>query len=131
MSGEEITIGQLFDYLTRKFDDIDKRFSDGDRRFDKIEYVTSQTLLQAQATNGRVSRLEDWQDGHISAHDGAEHEAREAERFEAGRESERRRVRHVLGEVMDRIERPLMYGLAAVLVGVGIRLGAWFVGGLW
>lgn len=28
----------------------------------------------------------------------------------------------MLGEVLDRVERPLMYGLAAVLVGVGIRL---------
>lgn len=131
MSGEEITIGQLFDYLTRKFDDVDKRFQEGEKRFDKIEYVTSQTLLQAKETNGRVTAIEDWKRAHVAAHDGAEQEALKAERFEAGRESERRRLRHVLAEVGDRVERPLMYGLAAVLVGVGIRLGAWFIGGLW
>ena len=87
--------------------------------------------MQAKETNGRVTKLEEWQHDHIAAHDGDEQEAREAQSFEAGRESERNRLRHVLGEVLDRVERPLMYGLAGVLVGVGIRLGAWFVGGLW
>lgn len=93
--------------------------------------IGERTLNQATKTNGRVDGLEAWAAAHDGEHSAAEREAREAQSFDAGVQSERRRFRHLFGAVMDRVERPLMYGLAAVLVGVGIRLGAWFIGGLW
>lgn len=131
MSEGEITIGQLFDYLTRKFEDIEKRFDDGEKRFNKIEYVTSQTLLQAKETNGRVTHGENWEKDHDAAHQRAAEEARVAQSFDDGAQSERRRFRQVLSDLGQDMTKPLAYGAAAVLVGFGIRLGAWFVGGLW
>lgn len=93
--------------------------------------IGEQTLNQATKTNGRVDGLEKWASSHDGFHIAADREVRDAESFDAGVQSERRLVRHVLGHIADRLEKPFMYGLAAVMVGVGIRLGAWFVGGLW
>lgn len=82
-----------------------------------------QVLREARRTNGRISALEEGQERF-------EQEARDAAAFAAGEESVKREYRSKLELVWDRVERPVVYGSGAVLVGVGIRIGAWFLGGV-
>lgn len=95
----------------------------------KAELVThgltlEQVLREAQRTNGRISALEAWRQQ-------SEADAREAAAFAAGEESVKREYRSKLELVWDRVERPVVYGIGALMVGVGIRVGAWFIAGTW
>lgn len=83
--------------------------------------IALKTYEQAKETNGRVTLLETWQDQF-------EDDGENAASFEAGRESVKRENQALLERAWGRIEKPFIYGASALLVGIGIRLGAWFLG---
>ena len=86
--------------------------------------VSAQTLEQAKVTNGRVTLLENWQD---SFEDDTENGAS----FAAGRQSVRDGDKAMARKLISLVGKYAPYGIGALLLGVGMRLGAWFVGGVW
>ena len=86
--------------------------------------VASQTLIQATATNGRVAVLEGWQDAF-------EDETEVGAAYAAGRKSVRDGDRAMLQKLWGLIAKYGPYGAGLLVFGVGIRLGSWFIGGLW
>lgn len=93
-----------------------------------VGMVSQQTLTQATRTNGRVDRLEAWQAKHRAFHEAEKAEASEALSFAAGAASERDRARRWVTSLWGHIDRYVIGGLFFLLVGVGIRLGSWFLG---
>lgn len=111
MSEGEITLGKLFDFMVARFDKIDTRLDEGEDRFDKLERVGSATLEQAQRTNGRMDRAEDWQLRHDGAHIKDERLIARAEGYEAGQQAERDRTKGMVAKVWDTIRTPVLSGL--------------------
>lgn len=93
--------------------------------------VAQQTLGQATKTNGRVDSLEEWRAGIDMWRRGLADGELAAAAFEEGAESVRQGWRRRVTAAWSRVERPVMYGLGLLLFGLGIRVGAWFVGGPW
>lgn len=120
---EQLVISRLSD-LAEGHKEIKAELVAVQLRADQTHTIATQTLEQAKVTNGRVTLLENWQDTF-------EDETDVGAAYAAGRQSVRVQDKALIGRIIDRVEKPLMYGVAAILIGVGIRLGAWFVGGIW
>ena len=120
---EQLVISRL-DQLQTGHDEIKAEVVAVGRIAEQALNVSAQTLKQAMETNGRVTLLEGWQDSF-------EDETDVGEAFAAGRKSVRDGDRAMAVKLGRLLGKWAPYGLAALLVGLGIRLGAWFLGGVW
>lgn len=89
--------------------------------------VGEQTLVQATKTNGRMDRAEQWQRDHEGVHGVAERAAGREQGYDDRKADEVAMLRKV-GAMVGKWGP---YGLLVLLAGIGIRIGAWFVGGAW
>ena len=87
-------------------------------------HVASQTLVQATATNGRVADLEGWQDSF-------EDEKEVGAAYAAGRKSVRDGDRAMLQKLWWLVAKYGPYAVGLLTFGLGVRLGAWLIGGPW
>lgn len=120
---EQLVISRL-DQLQKGHDEIKEEIVAVGKIAEQALTVSSQTLVQATATNGRVTLLEGWQDSF-------EDETEVGEAFAAGRKSVRDGDRALLRKALGMLAKWSPYAAGALLLGVGIRLGAWFIGGPW
>lgn len=120
---EQLVISRLVD-LAHGHDEIKHEIVAVGRIAEQALTVSSQTLKQAELTNGRVALLEGWQDSF-------EDETDVGEAFAAGRRSRREEDMAVAWKVGKFISKYTPYGAGAILIGIGIRIGAWFIGGVW
>ena len=120
---EQIVISRL-DRLQAGHDEIKGEIVAVQAQATETHRIALQTLEQAKETNGRVTLLEGWQDSF-------EDETEVGEAFAAGRKSVRDGDRAMAVKIGRLLGKWAPYGLAALLVGLGIRLGAWFLGGVW
>lgn len=120
---EQLVINRL-DQLQKGHDEIKGEIVAVGRIAEQALTVSTQTLVQAKETNGRVTLLEGWQDSF-------EDETDVGEAFAAGRKSVRDGDMATAVKIGKLLGKWAPYGLAALLVGLGIRLGAWFLGGVW
>lgn len=122
-SFEQLVISRL-DQLQKGHDEIKAEVVAVGKIAEQALNVSAQTLKQAMETNGRVTLLEGWQDSF-------EDETEVGEAFAAGRKSVRDGDMATAVKLGKLLGKWAPYGLAALLVGLGIRLGAWFLGGVW
>ena len=120
---EQLVISRL-ETLQRGHDEIKREIVAVGTIAEQALNVSAQTLEQAKATNGRVTLLEGWQDSF-------EDETEVGVAFAAGRKSVRDGDRALAVKIGRLLGKWAPYGLAALMVGLGIRLGAWFLGGVW
>lgn len=84
--------------------------------------IGEQTLKQTTQTNGRVTALENWQDKF-------DDETQYSGAYDAGRRSIRDGERALLRKVWSKGEKYVIWSIGGILVGVGIRLGSWYIEG--
>ena len=126
MSGD-VTAGDLFRFMERKFDKLDDRLGEGEKRFDKMQLdlqelrgVTKETLEQAKTTNGRVTSAEDRLDV-------LEDENRRAADVARGRREQRADDLERIKTLRDTLTDFWPLALGAILGGVGVGSFLWGV----
>lgn len=102
-----------------------------DDRLNKVEISTRELAFRERERNGHIADLTRWRETVEMEQAKKREQDLRALGFQEGEQAVKDAARNKALAVWEKAEKPVVYGLAAVLLGLGMRLGAFFIGGPW